>query len=293
MDLDQALQTFISESRELLVEMESALLAVEQAEDKDELINAIFRAAHTMKGSASLSAWTTSWASRTAWKACWTRCAPASWPSRPIWWACCWDAATTCGSRGCRGQRTDRTRARTDPAGCAPDRTAAQAPAARPQPREWAPSCRWTSRPRWHGTIDRVANTAATDYWHLSLRFGPDVLRNGMDPLSFIRYLETLGRIVDMVTFGDAIPIDGSMDPEACYLGYEIALDTQADKKTLENVFEFVQDDCQLRILPPHSRIAEYVGLLMQDNEPARLGDMLRRCGTLTARELDAALGKR
>lgn len=54
MNIDQALQTFISESRELLGEMEQALLGLEQAEQKDELVNAIFRAAHTIKGSAGL-----------------------------------------------------------------------------------------------------------------------------------------------------------------------------------------------------------------------------------------------
>ena len=54
MDLDQALQTFIVEARELLEEMENALLAVEQAETKTEMVNAIFRAAHTIKGSAGL-----------------------------------------------------------------------------------------------------------------------------------------------------------------------------------------------------------------------------------------------
>ena len=35
------------------------------------------------------------------------------------------------------------------------------------------------------------------EHWHISLRFGADVLRNGMDPLSFIRYLETIGDIVN------------------------------------------------------------------------------------------------
>ena len=54
MDLDDALQTFIMESRELLGDMENALLAVEDAEEKDEMVNAIFRAAHTIKGSSGL-----------------------------------------------------------------------------------------------------------------------------------------------------------------------------------------------------------------------------------------------
>src|SRR5664279_841821 len=54
MDLDDALETFIIECRELLEDMETALLAVEQANDKSEKINAIFRAAHTIKGSSGL-----------------------------------------------------------------------------------------------------------------------------------------------------------------------------------------------------------------------------------------------
>ena len=57
MNLDSALQTFFEERRELLGDMENALLAVEQAEQaeqKEEMINAIFRAAHTIKGSSGL-----------------------------------------------------------------------------------------------------------------------------------------------------------------------------------------------------------------------------------------------
>lgn len=54
MNLDDALQTFVVESRELLEGMEDALLAIEQTDEKDELVNAIFRTAHTIKGSAGL-----------------------------------------------------------------------------------------------------------------------------------------------------------------------------------------------------------------------------------------------
>ncbi|MDE2279741.1 MAG: Hpt domain-containing protein, partial [Xanthomonadaceae bacterium] len=54
MELEQALQTFIAESRELLEDMEAALLAVGQTDDPSEAVNAIFRAAHTIKGSSGL-----------------------------------------------------------------------------------------------------------------------------------------------------------------------------------------------------------------------------------------------
>src|SRR5208337_2710676 len=47
-------QTFVIEATELLQDMESALLRLEGAPDDEETINALFRAAHTIKGSAGI-----------------------------------------------------------------------------------------------------------------------------------------------------------------------------------------------------------------------------------------------
>ncbi len=54
LDLDQALQTYIAEARELLQDMEDALLRLEVDPNDADTIGAIFRAAHTIKGSAGL-----------------------------------------------------------------------------------------------------------------------------------------------------------------------------------------------------------------------------------------------
>ncbi|MFT4174852.1 MAG: chemotaxis protein CheA, partial [Rhodocyclaceae bacterium] len=127
--------------------------------------------------------------------------------------------------------------------------------------------------------------------WHLSLRFGPDTLRHGMDPMSFIHYLSSLGRIVHVQTLDDALPAAAEMDPETCYLGFEIDLLADCDKQTLENVFEFVREDSRIRILPPHARVSEYVALIeAQDDARRQLGEILVAGGTLTRTELDEML---
>src|SRR5437868_3402674 len=54
MDIDPAKQTFVVESRELLGGMEEALLLLERDPRDQEALNAIFRAAHTIKGSAGV-----------------------------------------------------------------------------------------------------------------------------------------------------------------------------------------------------------------------------------------------
>jgi two-component system chemotaxis sensor kinase CheA len=143
-----------------------------------------------------------------------------------------------------------------------------------------------------HDGVERIHRAqGGSDHWHISLRFGRDVLRNGMDPLSFLHYLRTLGEIVGLVTLGDALPAAGEMDPESCYLGFEIAFNSDADKAAIEGVFEFVRDDCRLRILPPNSRIADYIQLIQEAPEgSALLGQILVRCGSVTERELEEAL---
>lgn len=54
MNLDGALQTFFAEAEDLLNSMESALLRLDEGDSDPETINEIFRAAHTIKGSAGL-----------------------------------------------------------------------------------------------------------------------------------------------------------------------------------------------------------------------------------------------
>ena len=130
-----------------------------------------------------------------------------------------------------------------------------------------------------------------TDAWHISVRFGPNVLRGGMDPLSFIRYLASLGEILGLETVPDAMPAADEMDPESCYLGFEIRLQTRASKADIERVFNFCADDCELRILPPDSKLAEYLKLIKElPEDDMRLGEILVRCGALTQSELDDGL---
>jgi two-component system chemotaxis sensor kinase CheA len=109
-----------------------------------------------------------------------------------------------------------------------------------------------------------------SDYWHISLRFGRGVLQNGMDPIAFLRYLSKLGRIVGIATLPDALPPADEMDAELCYLGFEIAFDSSADREAIAGVFEFVQDDCEIRIIPPHSKVSEYVNLIRALPEQGR-----------------------
>jgi len=134
-------------------------------------------------------------------------------------------------------------------------------------------------------------DNATSDCWHISIRFGRDVLRNGMDPLAFLRYLLNLGEVAHMTTLTDGLPEADEMDPESCYLGFEISFRSHATKEAIEKVFDFCRDDCDLHILPPNSKVADFLRLIEAlPEETMRLGEILVKSGALTQEELDDGL---
>ena len=290
MDLDDALQTFILESRELLEAMEDALLVVEQTAEKDEMVNAIFRAAHTIKGSSGLFSLDHIVAFTHVVESVLDQVREGKLSIADqlvvLLLSCCDHIGALVDAVAAGNTEPDADLQQQGE----PLLTQLRSYLAAPKPQAGLSSMMMATP-----EVDPIARIndggVSADHWHISVRFGPDVLKIGMDPLSFIRYLETLGHISGMVTLSDAMPDADAMDPEACYLGFEIAFQSKADKAAIEHVFEFVLDDCRLQILPPHSLIDDYVNLIQhQQGDMARLGEMLVRCGTLTAQELDHAL---
>lgn len=134
--------------------------------------------------------------------------------------------------------------------------------------------------------------TANSPIWHISLRFGENTFRNGFDPLSVIGYLRTLGEIVALMVIEDYLPGLNQFDPESCYLGFEVRLNSEASKADIESAFEFIREDCAIRILPPNRRMSDFLALLKELPNEAQLGDLLVSCGAITQEALDAALAQ-
>lgn len=128
-------------------------------------------------------------------------------------------------------------------------------------------------------------------HWRLTLRFSPDVFRQGLDPAYFLHHLASIGSVRAVRTLADCLPAADRYDPELCYLRFEIELETARDKQAIEDVFACVRESCELRIRPPAHQLHSYAELIraLPDSE-LRLGEMLVRVGALTADELAGAL---
>jgi len=295
MSFDPALQTLIVESRELLRAMEDSLLQIENTEDKNEHVNAIFRAAHTIKGSAGLFGLDDIVGFTHVLESVLDKVRNGSLTIDSDMVALllkCGDQIAVLIDNLEAGGDLDAD-ARANGETLVAQLKAYLGDKQAHGDKQAAPEKKQVAISSTDGRVERESrDTLDNDNWHISLRFGPDVLRNGMDPLSFFRYLGKLGEIVSMITLHDAIPAVAEMDPEICYMGYEVSFKSKADKAEIEGVFDFVRDDCKICILPPYSQVSDFVSLIrsVPNEEVFRIGEILVECGALTQRELKELL---
>lgn len=244
MNLDQALFTFIEESRELLADMEASLLRVPSQAQPQECINAIFRAAHTIKGSAGLfgldSVVAFTHVAESLLDEVRNGDVALSEPLVQLLLSCCDHMHTLVNAIE---QNTDLNDAALQA------QSSELIAALHSFSTAHHPSAT-ASDPNEAKTQPGLLAEGATQDWHIAVRFGSSVLQNGMDPLSFVRYLHTLGEVLHTELLSDRIPPLEAIDAEQCYLGVVLHLRTSASHATLEEVFEFVRDDCELCITP-------------------------------------------
>ena len=68
--------------------------------------------------------------------------------------------------------------------------------------------------------------------------------------------------MVGIRTVAEGVPELAAMDPETCFLGFEIRLLTEADRATIEQVFEFLAEDADIVYITPNAPEEEYRALL-------------------------------
>lgn len=85
--------------------------------------------------------------------------------------------------------------------------------------------------------------------WHLYLEFESHILRNGSNPLDLLEDLCKLGPCF-VVPVTDGIPFLDEMEPEDCYLKWDVKLHAACDKAAIDDVFMFVSDEMKLTLLP-------------------------------------------
>lgn len=92
------------------------------------------------------------------------------------------------------------------------------------------------------------AQAAGLVRWSVDVDFGVDTFRNGMDPMALLDYLRGLGTLQQLHCRTAEVPALEALDAEDCHLGWSMVLQTGAPRSAIESAFSFVIDDCKLRI---------------------------------------------
>lgn len=94
------------------------------------------------------------------------------------------------------------------------------------------------------------AATAAPEAgWLIEIAFAPDVLRNGTNPLGLLDELRDLGPCLVTADL-DHVPDLAALDPEGCFIRWSVALNAPCPREAVEDVFMFVRDEMTLAITP-------------------------------------------
>lgn len=236
-DLSQFHQSFFEESSERLQEMETALLALDPAAPDEELINTIFRSAHSIKGAAGTFGFTDIGEFTHLLETLLEEVREASRTIDD-------DAVSTLlESVDCLKVLLDAERDGTDKDHEQID-TLAQAlreliegEGAGGDP---APVTDEGAAP---------AEPAAPDEACFEVRFAPhtQLLITGNEPIRLIRELgrnATATAQVDPAT----IPAFASLDPVECHLAWTIRVQGDVTEEAIREVFEWVEDECDLEV---------------------------------------------
>jgi two-component system, chemotaxis family, sensor kinase CheA len=122
--------------------------------------------------------------------------------------------------------------------------------------------------------------------WRIHFQPALDIFSNGTNPLLLLNELCDLGEC-NVVAHPDAIPELASYDPEACYTSWDIILTTNHDLNDIKDVFIFVEDDCELEI----QCIGDEATLTDEEATPRKLGEILVDRGDISSEDLDKTLG--
>lgn len=111
----------------------------------------------------------------------------------------------------------------------------------------------------------------------------PELFQRGMDPAQIFKELHELGIVKVLHVRTDGLPPLGTLDPERCYLSWRVELETDASIGQIEEVFAFVRDGSELAI----------IDCAPKKPEPyKRVGDILVEEGVVTPEQVAESLAK-
>ncbi|MGE5548777.1 MAG: chemotaxis protein CheA [Solirubrobacterales bacterium] len=279
-------QTFRDEAADLLVELEEALLVLEERPDDREVLDTAFRALHTIKGSGAMFGFDE--------VAAFTHHLENAFDQVR-------KGQLAAGSEliGVALAARDHIRALIE----APERADPQAgPALLARLAQVVGG----SGPKAVATAPCAPKPPADEpaSWRVRFRLPADCLVRGTNPLLLLDELRGLGSHCTVAALTESVPPLSELDPTACHVTWDVVVTCAGGRAAIEEVFIFVIDDMELDIQPLPSVPPRVGDILVARGDVApetvaaavsrqeRLGEMLVRTGEVSEDRLNSALAE-
>ena len=255
-DLNHFKELFLVESAEHLAEMEAALLSLRSAPEDAELMNGIFRAAHSIKGGAGTFALNEVVRFTHTLESLLDRLRAGEVFATPELIDLLLQAKDVLA--GLLGE-------------AAPENTEAVLDALK---RALVASGgdqvsqSSTEQIKPSATAPEPAGQEIQDF-QVYFRPSPDILTTGCNPLLLLRNLADLGEVLETALHTEELPPIEKLDPVKCYLGWSVKLRTESREPDIREVFEFVEGDAEIQIEQLKKDQSAVAGPPVLDTKPA------------------------
>ncbi|MEE8552687.1 MAG: chemotaxis protein CheA [Desulfobacterales bacterium] len=131
---------------------------------------------------------------------------------------------------------------------------------------------------------DVIDDGAVIATYRIRFRPSADIFSTGMNPILILNELRELGEC-DITAYLDAIPLLHDYDPESCYTYWDIVLTTRKGPNAVKDVFIFVEDNSEISI-----EIINEESVLDIEVKRKRLGEILVERGDVPPEKLQPLL---
>ncbi len=273
---DNHREAFREEARELLGELEAALLELEKTPEDLELIGRVFRAMHTIKGSGAMFGFDEIAAFTHDVETIYDRVRNGDIRVTKhlvdLTLSAC-DQIQRMIEPAENGEPIDREKTKKITAAFK-DLLDNDAKPNVPDPAPPSSSARGAAGPSGKNATYRI-------------RFRParDMFASGTNPVLLLNELRALGTCT-VIAHTNLIPDLEEIDPEACYTCWDILLTTKRGINAIRDVFIFVEDDCDLKV-----DVIDEEGFENDEVAYKRLGQILVERGDLTPESIEKTVG--
>lgn len=124
--------------------------------------------------------------------------------------------------------------------------------------------------------------TTAT--YRIRFRPAPEIFTTGTNPIHLLNELRELGECIITAYTNEIPPLD-EINPEYCYIFWDIILSTNSGINAIKDVFIFVEDDCDIKI-----DLIDGDGFDYESKAPSKLGEILVKRGDVEEEALTKVL---